>query len=212
MKERPILFSGPMVRAILDRRKTMTRRVAVPRFNDRKPCDHWSPSSDGLAMQRHCEHGSEGLGCPYGVPGDRLWVRETYSFGKGYDGLPASKCPNLSFVRRYYWAESAPGDGIGKKRPSIFMPRWASRITLEIVSVRVERVQEITEEDAQAEGVTETECAFCADPQGVAGKRCNCGYGFRDSFRALWDSLNSSRGYGFSVNPWVWVIQFRRVT
>lgn len=127
-------------------------------------------------------------------PGDRLWVRETwYCAGVDEsDGYPV----------RYREGATVQEDVSISWRPSIFMPRWASRITLEITGVRVERLQDITEEDAKEEGV----------PPMIFS---DGGYGkpdYRDGFRQLWDSINAKRGFGWDVNPWVWVIEFRRVT
>jgi hypothetical protein len=192
MKETPILFSGEMVRAILDGRKTQTRRICKPRFDGRTPCEHFEPVvvNGQYYMMRHCNHGSECRPCPYGVVGDRLWVRETWAKCAGH-----TDCGGI-----YFRADVA--DNIGAKvdrwRPSIYMPRHASRITLKITWVRVERLQEITEADAWAEGVTR-EAAGAEAPTG------------RDCFEMLWDSINANRGYGWAVNPWVWVVEFKRV-
>ena len=224
-RERPILFSAPMVRAILDGRKTQTRRVARPRFDDRKPCEHWKGENhEGDAtMYRHCAHGSEGFGCPYGSPGDRLWVRETWMQTDGTTSVPDV------FYRASETAANA--EQLAPWRPSIFMPRGASRITLEIVAVRVERLQDITEEDARAEGLLAMERA----PLDPGSKKCiGCGrhrdehigsvrvcpqsYGaifsnwsYAGGFRHLWNSINAKRGFGWDTNPWVWVIEFKRV-
>ena len=179
MKEHPIIFSTDMVRAILDGKKTMTRRVIKnpERYEHIRECDF-------------C--------CPYGQVGDRLWVRETLVItgGRGSE----------------YVAYKADGYELDKGifpekwRPSIFMPRWASRITLEITEVRVERVQEITEEDAIKEGI----CVVDNTEDGIYSSP-NYPDIHRDIFMYLWDSLNTKRGYGWEVNPWVWVIEFKRV-
>ena len=181
MKERPILFSGSMVRALLDGRKTMTRRVC-------KELDH---TAERLAVEWASTH------CPYGVPGDRLWVRETWR-----NGTPMLNGPDLNGAVAYR-ADYPDSGHLIKWRPSIFMPRRASRITLEIVSVRVERVQDISEADAKAEGVR----------QPVPGSwyrhvKRDC---YRCGFEALWDSINAKRGYGWDVNPWVWIIEFKQI-
>jgi hypothetical protein len=167
VKERPILFSGRMVQAILDGRKTMTRRV----FKTAKLIPTESYGKRALTRT-----------CPYGQPGDRLWVRETHN-----------TCGEKPFYR-------ADGEMPleWKWSPSVFMPRWASRITLEITAVWVERLKDITIEDAQAEGIT---------PLGTEGDSRR----WRAGFRELWDSLNAKRGYGWDANPWVWVISFKRV-
>lgn len=145
MKERPILFSAPMVRAILDGTKTQTRRVVKHRhlaFIGGKGQEN-DPSAWGFGAGVQNE--SYRLVCPYGIPGDRLWVKETWHPGgpeNNHDGV-------IYRATDPGWDDS--GSGL-RWRPSVFMPRWASRITLEISSVRVERLQDITEEDARAEG------------------------------------------------------------
>lgn len=222
MKERPILFQGAMVRALLDGTKTQTRRVVKP-----------APTG-GFDLRMHkCESGYvyaasyENLSwekperirwdCPYGQPGERLWVRETWQYADWTeDGLP--------FIR--YRAddakvlhESIPSDEWAAKlqdiwidlsgtanfaidntaadrrwRPAIHMPRWACRTILEITGVRVERVQSISESDAAAEGVY-------TDPACPA----------YDAYTALWDSINGKTpGAAWADNPWVWVVSFKR--
>lgn len=187
-KERPIIFGSEMVKAILEGRKTQTRRVIKP-----QPASgvRFSPFVPG---QVEDGHGRE-LRCPYAV--DRLWVRETWQAvhytgeQTGYKEYPGE------VVQEDYGPKFGlvfPGGGWdGRWRPSIFMPRWASRITLEVVSVRVERLQEISDSDARAEGVL-------------------CDLNCRRPFMELWDSINAKRGYGWDSNPWVWVIEFERVT
>lgn len=186
---RPIIFSGPMVRAILEGRKTQTRRVAkllLPGDADYINCashDEW--------LERRRKQ------CPYGAPGDRLWVRETWSDSSGSNGT------KLALYRATY-----PGPSGIYWRPSIHMPRWASRITLELTGVRLERVQEISEADAMSEGV---EANYWADfgPDGEIRKGESWKY--RAGFHETWDVINLKRGYGWDVNPWVWVLEFRRV-
>lgn len=174
MKERPILFSGGMVRAILDGRKTQTRRVIKP-----QPSKPVGPNHDGLWSDT-CDPVTRYFGCPYGQPGDRLYVRETWRI-------------NLSGNIWYRADGKSVADGLWK--PSIHMPRILSRITLEIESVRVERVQEITPDDCRAEGI---------------GDEFN-DIGARYCFGQLWNEINEPRGFGWEVNPWVWAITFRRV-
>jgi len=190
MKEHPILFSGPMVRAILEGRKTMTRRVACP--------PGYNLTDYGLA---HCR---------YGQPGDRLWVRETWAAGACADMLNPSALSRKTWLidngGLWYEADGAapltPISPKGKTRPSIFMPRWASRILLEVTSVSVERVQDISETDAKAEGA----------PWLGAGFLAKLGDGsYREGFYDLWDSINAKRGYGWDANPWVWVVKFKRI-
>jgi len=214
VNERPILFSGPMVRAILDGRKTQTRRVV-------KPCRQFTDwdcmPSDAYGVEPHIEPGKFGflvagdmgytdpVVCPYGQPGDRLWVRETWrpmSFGWNQT---CGDCVRVEFaadhanmVRAATEAQydATHPDRSGSWRPSIHMPRWASRITLEITGVRVERLQDITAIDVDSEGAL-TQLTEINDVLPL--------------WIALWDSINAKRGYGWSVNPWVWVIEFKRV-
>lgn len=158
MKTRPILFSGPMVRAILEGRKTQTRRVVKPQ----------PAHCADLPMGKDLTFASA---CPYGQPGDRLWVRETWAVGTLFDYvrpslLPKPDCESKLAVdyaanpRRIWHSEDQ-----GRWRPSIHMPRWASRITLEITSVRVERLQDISHKDAIAEGLE-----FCTLDQTIGYK------------------------------------------
>ena len=179
MKERPILFSGAMVRAILAGAKIQTRRVVkAPGWS--------SPGKAGVDF-----------GCPYGGVGDRLWVRESFSI-YNQPGNP----------QVFYKADSEPGDPL-KYKPSIHMPRWASRITLEVTDVRVERLQDICEEDARAEGITDGGCLVCGEhePCGCTNPTPDA----RDSFINLWDSINAQRGYSWSSDPWVWVVAFKKI-
>ena len=172
-KERPILFSAPMVRAILDGSKTQTRRVAKE-FNG-------MPNLDGILRRYPHQNG-----CPYGKPGDRLWVRETWAHERDGTG-----CPDDTGI---LYRATDPGwddEETGLRwRPSIYMPRRASRILLEITDVRVQRLQEIGDEDARAEG-----CEPFAYP--------------RDRFQGLWDTIHGSGAW--HANPWVWAITFRRI-
>jgi hypothetical protein len=189
-KERPILMSGPMVRAILEGRKTVTRRVMKPQPTER-PMRH----RFAIDMPYQWDIGdNRSIYCPYGQPGDRLWVRETWhTWGP----------PERQFLA--YRATQPDADDF-VWRPSIHMPRWASRLTLEIVGVRVERVQDITEEGAIAEGV-ERDYGVWRDYQ---LKTLNGVPTARDSFRSLWDSINGA-AYSWDANPWCWVVSFRRV-
>jgi hypothetical protein len=203
MTERPILFSAPMVRAILAGTKTQTRRAI--KF---KPWHQIEERDDGTPwpwMQSDDNDAGVWLRCPYGVPGDRLWVRETHALKNRYknvwceyaaDGHRAA-VPAPEFV-----TVSRPG-----MRPSIHMPRWASRITLQITDVRVEQLQDISEPDAIAEGVTEH--------QTLDGRRsCNIDGGPMmacgpiPAYRALWEQINGPESW--DENPWVWVVEFRR--
>lgn len=174
MKERPILMSAPMVRAILAGRKTQTRRIMkmAKRGTGGPPFQ-----IDGKTV---CS--------PYGVPGDRLWVRESWR------PRQASTVYYRADSYDYHHDEIRAGGTVPQWRPSIHMPRWASRITLEVVAVRVERLQEITYLESVAEGVI-YDRGF-EDP--------------RDNYRSLWNVINAKRGRGWDENPWVWVIEFRR--
>lgn len=201
-KERPVLMSVPMVRATLRdvAPKTHTRRVMKP-----QPTLHKDGSCfffGSLDAEHHqpaiIEH------CPYGQPGDRLWVRETFCPGPRYN-------PAICRHRPCYAADNERNCGMNDKRwlPSIHMPRWASRITLEIASVRVERLQAISETDAQAEGVMpEFEMDVASFVKGAAVPQSTYFLGFKH----LWDEINGKRpGCSWADNPWVWVIEFRRI-
>ena len=183
IKERPILFNGAMVRAILDGTKTQTRRVT--KFGVQEFVDEGSDLN--LHVWRTDEAGDHHLkDCPYGMPGDQLWVRETHS--RLIDGTSPAHVRYKAHYPTSPW-------GTGWK-PSIHMPRWASRITLKIKGVRVERVQDITEEDAKAEGLIDD---FISPGDGHSALY---------HFVTLWNSINIKRGYGWSTNPWVWVVDF----
>jgi hypothetical protein len=196
MNEKPILFSGEMVRAILDGRKTQTRRVVKP-----QPPDGWGGKSSKIALATHC---------PYGQPGMTLWVRETWASHFHMDDTkPSEFSIGAQMLPVWYRAtdDNSTWRERGKWRPSIFMPRWATRITLQVTGVRVERVQDISEADAVAEGIERKgEIWKCCE---YAGAHC---YGTNDptvSFSKLWDSINGARpGCAWSDNPWVWVVEF----
>jgi hypothetical protein len=210
MKERPILFSGAMVKAILDGRKTMTRLVMTPQpshYCDSDKCWVWkgySWNEDVHKPNCRIDWRGEEKPVPY-YEGLKLWVRETWHPHKSHSG-PASY--------RATWDDDDPDEGW---KPSIFMPRWASRITLEIVSVRVERVQDITEEDAKAEGCYREDWReTISNPMGEHGRLYSDGvvsrhHTHRNGFRRIWDSINAKRGFGWDINPWVLVIEFKRV-
>lgn len=201
MKERPILFSAPMIRAILDGRKTQTRRMVRPVGDDESfvLVDHgngWWPyrSDDGESafhtVKRNGDYYQDETphSCRYGKPGDRLWVRETFHTVDGHS----------AFYRADY-EHNPKGDkehGI-VWTPSIHMPRWASRITLKVTDVRVERLQDISEKDAWAEGCE----GFDDDVSG--GKSGYCEYA------ELWEAINGKGSW--ESNPWVWVIKFQRL-
>ena len=212
--EKPILFSGEMVRAILDGRKTMTRRVIKPQpeHDDvilRYPNPYGNaeaalppdyPDADAGAMA-----GRDEWICPYGAPGTRLWVRESFALHGGVNEegsqtieYRADAVKDDSGERDGWWFGYRFIPGSMPWRPLIHMPRWASRITLEVTAVKVERVQDISEDDARAEGVR----GNAIGPWGCEG--------LIEDFSELWDSINAKRGYPWASNPWVWVVSFER--
>jgi hypothetical protein len=230
VKERPVLFSGPMVRAILEGRKTQTRRVVKPQpVDDGRPPVVWNPKSaaiDGMKVQNYPS--------PYGYRGDRLWVRETWrtwaaplpvegqemeDLGIGIEYLADDGMTGLldtdhiPYEQLYRLACQYQSDmeksGRPRSRPYIHLPRWASRLLLEITDVRVERLQDISEEDAIAEGL------YAWDGH---GKRY---YGIqhadvwetdpRKTFARLWDSINGKK-HPWSSNPYVGVVTFRPIS
>lgn len=252
MREHPILFSTEMVQAILEGRKTQTRRVVkfgidntssiqqatsiewdIRRADSRMPSfDTWGPRTAHFLFKEPCKYHDNiivfALQCPYGQVGDRLWVKETWGYicsvSSFYGTNPEEHYAHIRYIadgenRNIYFATSGdmkaalPKQNIKrpnnfdtldefqkewtmsdlctnwwkkqKVKPSIFMPRWASRITLEITDIRVERLQDITKEDSLAEGVF-------------------------DSYSALWDSINGKK-HSWESNPWVWVIEFKKI-
>ena len=255
MAEHPIRFSGLEVRAILDGRKTQTRWVVRPQPTGQPATLHeWvcsvattlgaSPSMEEVASRKHALFGrvfpfrqadKPGLvspRCPYGVPGDTLWVRETW----------CEYPPGRAIYRANYGAHTPISDGIGGPwRPSIHMPRWASRLTLRVKDVRVERLQEISEADAMSEGAVRGEThgwwqvaqrdsqgAVCLREGGSADKEppawmtdgteisppsriYHTPLSARSVFSHGWDSINGNRA-PWSSNPWVWVVEFEKET
>ena len=202
MKERPILFSAAMVRALLDGSKTQTRRVVKP-----QPEAHLHmvrSLGDGVFQFAQDPHQLadtvSSFHYPYGQPGDQLWVRENFS-GPHYQ----SKSPPRDWLDTdpiWYWADGNPDGGDWTKpKPNIHMPRWASRITLEITGVRVERLHDISEEDAQAEGSLFELGALESTILGARAK-------YRSGYCRLWESINGPGSW--NENPWVWVIEFKR--
>lgn len=197
MSERPIIFSTEMVRAILEGRKTQTRRVIkVPWYYGKRvqPFDPYYVEEDGKLLYQDAYgdfHPIEEI-CPYGQPGDILWVRETW-------------CEAGVFGCAYKATDTLPVSAKNGWRPSIHMPRQAARLFLFVKNVRAERLQDITEEDARAEGAIKayptTEGYYLEDPQAT----------YKGGFSALWDSIYAKRGYGWEANPWVWVVEFERV-
>lgn len=186
MKERPVIFNSEMVRAILSGRKTQTRRIAK------------ADNSNHL------------LGCPFGQVGDRLWVREAYQGPLfNFDQMETYLEDTSKFERPEFCEYRADGGRTPEYydaddnlrhgwKPSIHMPRWASRITLEITAVRVERLNDISEEDARAEGVAPSQ-HIITPPEAL----------YRVGFLKLWQSIYGEESW--RANPWVWVIEFRQV-
>ena len=218
MRERPILFSGAMVRAILEGRKTMTRRVIKPQPQDvgyggeccvRPYCTGTPWPLAYYARWGACWNSSSPLYCPYAPVGRKLWVRETWKVSSNLDEFAPNELPNYYKTRENVRYLADPDTDLsGKKRVSIHMPRWASRITLEVTAVRVERLQDITDEDAKAEGV-ELAAAFASFVFDTQGQRAARKSAYRSAFADLWEEINGSGSW--EANPWVWVVEFRRV-
>jgi hypothetical protein len=239
MKERPVVFSGPLVRALLAGQKTQERRVVKLRefqpsatpgydwtFRDRRGCWNDYTTTDLVTQV-----------CPYGGPGDRLWVRETFCVGYEHESgrftvLPFQDC---EVHRRAFYRATDPDPPDEPQRPwrrSSHMPRWASRIMLEITRIRVERLQAITEGDCWAEGlfrvgsdlVTPCPALICEAPGVVEGMAFveHVGPPYytyagnpRKAFSVLWNSTHNRQGYcaddapcGWGANPWVWCVDF----
>ena len=238
MKERPILFSGPMVRAILEGRKTVTRRAIKPQpFIDASGNFCWNgsnygqnergPRSSALASPIPCSK-TKRVACPYGRPGDRLWVRETWS-DVNMCGAPALAYRADDDVRdlmsvelfldedgafnyqdarwkKYPFCDWYADLHLARWRPSIHMPRWASRILLEITAVRVERLQDISGDQAEAEGF---DSAMCRQFLETSPSRHECKEAVIHGFAGLWASINGDESW--NANPWLWVVEFKRV-
>jgi hypothetical protein len=237
-RERPILFSGPMVRALLAGRKTQTRRVLRPQpptvedvvtrtgtdFGFYNPATYHEPflgqssfkpttwSVTGPCGVVRDLVGQSDWECPYGAPGDRLWVRETTcrtDWKPGTSGKPADPLDGTVRAYRadYREDELFPAPWEPEWIPSIHMPRWASRILLEVTEVRVERLQDLSVADAVAEGscTRHPEGVFHLLGEGLLGDARQC-------FREAWDGLNARRGFGWQANPYVWAITVRRLS
>lgn len=227
MKERPILYTGPMVRAIIEGRKRQTRRIV----KDNSILGRIHPAVSAIVHRSHGWFGFEAsedlkrqyittfpfhtIRCPYGEPGDRLWVRETFALVGGGD-------PGIFITRADYphcvpsGLENVPADAASVRwTPSIFMPRRLSRITLEIISIRVERLNDISEEDAWAEGCIRGERtdnggyfpAWEPDPSGIWERGWDCA---KEWYADLWEDINGPGSW--AANPWVWVIEFQNIS
>lgn len=200
MKERGMIFNSEMVRAILDGRKTQTRRIMKeqPVLNGNFYEVFGSAWSKGMTSIPAVPGHSLSTRCPFGAVGDRIWVRETWA---RYNIDQNSHDIAYRATTPEDWPEE------GRWRPSIHMPRWASRILLEITDVRVERLNAISEEDARAEGIIDGGCLNCGEPE-----PCGCANpepDATDAFAYLWQSIYGQESW--NANPWVWVISFKRV-
>ena len=200
MKEHPILFNSEMVRAILDGRKTQTRRVVKGNKNPVDDMLNGLIEFDGekaiFAHQTHADnYTTQSIKCPFGKVGDRLWVRETWRQPEDFEGYDRGAV-------LYAVSEMDAG---AKWKPSIHMPRYASRITLEITDIRVEKVQDINEENCLKEGIEK----YFDDGVYYYGEydKGHCDY--KHVFKTLWDSMNKK--HTWESNPYVWVIEFRRL-
>ncbi|MBD3908606.1 hypothetical protein [Klebsiella pneumoniae] len=232
MREKGLIFNSEMVRAILDGRKTQTRRpikwkqTRFTEIGEREDGSKWPWSEDA---EHACDFWHP---CPFGAVGDRIWVRETWgvvSHAFSDDGLmidwvpdrPTTAIHEMPFGNGYYsghaiyaadgdftWGDDdGYEDGRSCWKPSIHMPRAASRILLEITDVRVERLNAISEEDARAEGIIDGGCLNCGEPE-----PCGCANpepDATDAFAYLWQSIYGQDNW--NANPWVWVIEFKRV-
>lgn len=238
MKSTPILFSGPMVRAIREGRKMQTRRaVNLDKWWSQKWAENFvfckdpstymvtewgltpdEPHNQSLNVPyRHLEDpeipwnecGMEGIECPFGQPGDQLWVKETFvcenpAYVAGYKAEPWRGSPDPDTARILFAADPVHQNIGIRWRPSIFLPRWASRINLEVTAVRVERLQDISEADAIAEGVTihmDAEITAATVP-GIKGPA------YLEYFD-LWQTINGPGSW--DQNPWVWVVEFQQI-
>ncbi len=243
MKERPILFNTEMVKAVLDGKKYQTRRVVKPQ-PDTSLWKPEALLKEKEWRQRYCQgphhHIEEnmwclynkddsntampyvGVKCPYGQVGDRLWVRETfkpfqphheegiirgyqYKADKSFNYIPPLAEDEGCLINKI---------GSGKWKPSIHMPRAACRITLEIVNIKIERVQDITHDDALAEGIEHSLWEYSCEPyrnynepRMAPGRNCSSA---RTSFYTLWNSINEKRGFSWNTNPWVWVVELKQ--
>ncbi|HFT7869463.1 TPA: morphogenetic protein [Klebsiella pneumoniae] len=220
MKERGMIFNGEMVRALLDGRKTQTRRIMAPQpADDIERCIFPNPEAIGWKSSLRHKHGSTTAHfCHYGKPGDRIWVRETFQ-GPLFDyDLMDSYCKDPTPFEKpefcVYKADGVPAPEFYDAddelhccwRPSIHMPRWASRILLEITNVRVERLNSIHDVDAMREGIQNLTTCSHAD-FGIPGV-VNAQHPVR-AFQLLWESIYGADSW--RANPWVWVIEFKRV-
>lgn len=196
MNYKPIIMGADSIRAILDKKKTMTRRVVKEQSRLREPQEEYGNMV--VTAEYFNQYGSwqewvpnaKTMGCPYGHIGDRLWVKEAFALWTDSPHCVAYKADEMHYdaIDDVFWKDEVDITSIavdGKWKSPLYMPRWASRITLEITDIKVERLQDITEEDAKAEG-----------------------YSRVDEYAWAWDALNAKRGYQWESNPWVWVVSF----
>lgn len=211
MTSRPILFSAPMVRAILDGSKSQTRRIVKPQPFTGTLTEGESWTTEHAFKNDRARYTLS----PYGQPGDQLWVRETWG---SLDADHTAACKSEGYRKPsdgdrvvyradpasdYQWGSGKSSQGSFMWRPSIHMPRWASRIALEITGIRVERLQDISESDAESEGITWHRCG-CQDGCARCDDRTP-----KEVFRSLWESINGPGSW--DANPFVWVVEFRRL-
>lgn len=206
MKFRPIIFSSESVRAILEGRKTQTRRVVKYPVSIKQKSNAGTFNHDPMVSHKG-SWWKPAEWSPYGVPGDRLWVREAFSYLLDCDGdtcgvhkyhADCANPENTKYVFSPFDGEFSGVAGNTSWKTPLFMPRWASRLTLEIVNIRVEQLKNISETDAIAEGM-----------EVYPLKRAT--WSNRQSFALLWEDLNAKRGYSWNSNPWVWVVEFKKV-
>jgi hypothetical protein len=231
MKERPILFSSEMVKAILEGRKTMTRRIMKVQppndGEDYQVCRILAGDRRNVGKYRWVNKNclAARVNAPYfSLPwenGDRLWVRETWYYEEHMHDSTAGgpDLPGDLYSHRLVFKADCPdypvNVGVGQHgwRPSIFMPRWASRILLEVTDIKVERLQDITEGDAEKEGINEhpyeyADSTYYDERPWIAGLEANI-----SAFAGLWDSINGRKpGKSWNDNPWVWGIEFKVIT
>ncbi|ENW05720.1 ASCH domain-containing protein [Acinetobacter beijerinckii] len=211
MKERPILFSTPMVQALIEARKTQTRRVVKSELIIDQAEFESGNRPHVIRSEPSLQYWIEN-GCPFGQIGDQLWVRETWHVEPDVEGWSMNDnepctgwigykaggskevtAPNFDAVQRCFPKGEVDWDFLPNDwRPSIFMPRWASRIQLEIMNIRIERLNDISEDDAKAEGMIADD-DYCAE----------------EYFSKLWNEINGWDEKGWNANPWVWVIEFK---
>jgi len=221
MTDRPILFTAPMIRALLEGRKTQTRRViknrgALPDYRGPRGCERdpamwgWEDGATGEHIALVAAVQGDPVWNGGFAVGDRLWVKEGWSGALSFDRVKPRDLPRTAIFYEADGAKSFEDFAPGKSRSSRFMPRWASRLTLVVTKVRVQRVQDISEEDAKAEGISVFPLQDADDPsawwQSAPGE--NQSRTARGSFHSLWDSLNAKRGFGWDTNPWVVAVSF----